>query len=235
MPPDFTHRADLTELMDKPCSYEEFRACVEDIAQINRLTLSYRPVLAFLERVIPTRAITTRPDLPIHILDVGFGYGDMLRRIHHWAAERKLPVLLTGIDLNPYAALAAREASANLPITWLTGDAFSLKQPVDFILSSLFTHHLPHAELVRFLAWMESIATRGWFINDLERQPLPAHLISLLAKLMRWHRFVQHDAPVSFRRAFRTADWQALLAEANIDGARTIPTFPARLCVERLK
>ncbi len=241
MPPepekDFTHRADLSELMDEPCDYADFRACLRDLQQINRLTLSYRPTLAFLERAIAARA--NHPlHIPVRILDVGFGYGDMLRRIHRWAAARDLPVILTGIDLNPYAAIAAREATHHLPhtnITWLTGDAFAYTEPADVIISSLFTHHLPHAELVRFLAWMESTATRGWFINDLERQATPAFLIGLLARVMRWHRFVQHDGPVSFRRAFRAADWHTLLREADIHSARTIPTFPARLCIERLK
>ncbi len=92
MPPDFTHRADLTELMDEPCSYEEFRACVEDIAQINRLTLSYRSTLAFLERAITVRAIAAPADRPLHlplrILDVGFGYGDMLQRAHLSGSHR---------------------------------------------------------------------------------------------------------------------------------------------------
>ena len=241
---DFTFRsqpADLPELMDAPCSPETLRACLQNLALVNRLTLSYRPTLAFLARV--TQALGRRHP-PLHILDVGSGYGDTLRVIHGWARRRRIPVTLTGIDLNPNATRAAREATAatRIPagaITWLAGDALTtaLPHPPDLIISSLLTHHLTDGELVDFLRWMDGTAQLGWFINDLERQPVPALLFGLLARTLRWHPFVQHDGPVSFRRAFRTSDWQRLLIAAGISPAdiRIRPTFPARLCVERLR
>ena len=240
---DFNHRADpatLPELMDAPASFETLRACLQDLARANRLTLSRRPTLSFLAQVTQLRGRTAEP---LHIVDVGSGYGDTLRTIHGWARRRQIPVTLTGIDLNPHATRAAREATAQtrIPpgaITWITGNALAatLPQPPDVVLSSLLTHHLPDLELVRFLAWMERSARLGWFINDLERQPNPARLFGLLARTLRWHPFVQHDGPVSFQRAFRAADWQHLLSLAAVPpGSATIRRrFPARLCVERL-
>ena len=223
--------------MDAPCDFEMLRNCLRQLSYVNRFSLSYRPILNFLAHIA-----VRRPGRPIHIVDVGSGFGDTLRRIHRWAALRRLPVTLTGIDLNPHAIRAAREASAKLPpnaITWNTGDALRtpLPQPADIILSSLVTHHLSDVQLVSFLRWMEASAHLGWFINDLERQPVPASLFGLLAKTLRMHPFIQHDGPVSFRRAFRASDWRALLAEAEIpmQAVRIRPTFPARLCVSRLR
>ena len=109
---DFIHRADpatLPELMDGPCSFETLRACLQDLARVNRLTLSYRPTLNFLARA--TQARGRRPH-PLHILDVGSGYGDTLRTISCWTGRRRIPVTLTGIDLNRNATRAAREATA---------------------------------------------------------------------------------------------------------------------------
>jgi len=43
---DMTRRVephDLPEWMDQPCSYQEFHACLSDLAQVNRLTLASRP------------------------------------------------------------------------------------------------------------------------------------------------------------------------------------------------
>jgi len=80
MTPDFTHRADpttLPELMDAPCTFETLRACLHDLARVNRLTLAYRPTLTFLAHATQTRKPTAEP---LHILDVGSGYGDTLRR-----------------------------------------------------------------------------------------------------------------------------------------------------------
>jgi SAM-dependent methyltransferase len=250
--PDLSHRAEPAELpewMDEPCSYEDFRACLVDLAQCNQLTLAYRPTLDLLERLCRdahvSEARNGAPEslpgsvaAPLHIVDVGSGGGDMLRRIERWARQRGIAVTLTGIDLNPYAARAAREfTSSGSAIEWVTGDAFSYAGPVDVVLSSLFTHHLSSAEIVSFLRWSEATARRGWFINDLCREPTPYRLFPLLAGAMRWHRFVRHDGPVSFRRSFREADWQRLLAEAGIPAEATQLQrwTPARLCVERVR
>ena len=236
---DFTYRSapeDLPEWMDEPCSYEDFRECLVDLAQVNRLTLSYRPTLHFLDRLIEVQPSSK----PLHIIDVGCGGGDMLRHIATWAKHRGVTIVLTGIDLNPYAARAAREFSpSDSGIEWITGDAFSYAPPdgIDVVLSSLFTHHLPEPEIVRFLAWMESSARHGWFVNDLCRERTPFRLFTVLAKAMRWHRFVQHDGPVSFRRSFREGDWQRMIAAAGIDLAsvQIERRFPGRLCVGRLR
>lgn len=229
---NFDTRAYLSEWMDEPCSYEDFRACLLDLEQVNRLTLAYRPTLHWLESILENEKRT------IHIVDVGCGGGDMLRMVERWADRSGIPVRLTGIDLNPYAARAAAERTTReSKIAWVTGDAFSFEPgvPIDIVISSLFTHHLPDDEIVRFLAWMERVTQRGWFLNDLHREPFPYYGFKLLARVMRWHRFVQHDGPVSIRRAFREADWTKYLTAAGITQARTVTYRPARLCVSRVK
>jgi len=220
--------------MDEPCSYEDFQACLVDLGQVNRLTLSYRPTLDFLDRLVTV----IKPRQILRIVDVGSGGGDMLRCVERWATRRGVGVELTGIDLNPYAARAAKELSpAASAINWMTGDAFTYTKPVDIVLSSLFAHHLEEAEIVRFLAWSEAVAQRGWFVNDLCREAKPYRLFGVLAKVMRWHRFVQHDGPVSFRRSFREDDWERMLREAEIAVAdvQLARWTPGRLCVERMK
>ena len=81
---------------------------------------------------------------------------------------------------------------------------------------------------------MERYAVRGWFINDLHRHPLAYHGFRLLGWAMRWHRFVRHDGAVSVARAFTTAEWRALVAEAGVPGVVRW-RFPFRICVERLR
>jgi SAM-dependent methyltransferase len=223
--------------MDEPCSYEELRACLHDIARVNSLTFSHRPTLIWLNQLVEAMPASAAP---LRIVDVGCGYGDMLRRIDIWAARRKIPVALTGIDLNPDAIRAAREATAPTQrIEWLVGDALS-DHPTgdtDVVLSTLMTHHLPNPEIVRFLRWMEQTAQRGWFINDLHRQPVPYHLFRLWARFSNWHAFVRHDGPVSIRRSFVSEDWENLCAAAEIPLERvSIREYrPARLCVGHIR
>ena len=230
---DFRVRAELSEWMDEPCSYEEFHGCLRDLAQVNRWTLSYRPTMRWLRQFAGAQRM-------LHIVDIGCGGGDTLRTVERWAAGAGLGVRLTGIDLNPHAARAARSMTPpSSRIEWVTGDAFSsgAAQGADLILSSLVTHHLPDGEIIRFLRWMEETATLGWFVNDLHRARIPYHLFRLLAWAARWHRFVRHDGPVSIRRAFSVQDWERLTAAAGLDAASFSiePRFPARLCVSRVK
>lgn len=230
---DFTRRNHLSELMDEPCSYAEFRDCLRDLVRVNRTVLSYRPTLKWLEHFAPSGR------RPLHIVDVGCGAGDMLRRIHRWARQKRIAVRLTGIDQNPYAAKAAQEFGSRDSIEWITADALSYVPDVnaDLIISSLFTHHLPDPGIVEFLQWMERTAQRGWFINDLHRSRNSYYVFKLLALGMRWHHFVQHDGPVSIRRSFSHDDWQCYLRESglNPDRVSIFNAWPGRLCVSRVK
>jgi SAM-dependent methyltransferase len=232
--PDFSQRASTPELMDgDDIDYETFRGCLRDLAKVNVLTLAYRPTLAFLDRV---HAAGLWPrDRPAVILDCGSGYGDMLRRIARWAKAKNLDVRLQGLDRNPWSARAAERAPGSQGIQYLTEDLFAHEGGADIVISSLFTHHLDDASLVRFLEWQEANARIGWFVNDLQRHPFSYYGFALLARVMLWHRFVVHDGPVSIRRAFVARDWQALLADAGVRHARIEPWFPFRLCVSRVR
>jgi SAM-dependent methyltransferase len=237
--PDFSQRASLTEfpeLMDQPCSYEEMRACLRSLASVNRLTRAYHPTLHWLNHVYSVLPLQTRP---LHIVDVGCGYGDMLREIHEWAEEHNLPVTLTGIDLNPDAIRAAREATIPGTVTFLAGNVYDFNPPggIDIIVSSLMTHHLTRSKIVDFLDWMESTAYVGWFINDLHRQPVPYYFFRFISRFTTWHPFVKHDGPVSILRSFRHDDWRELCRAAAIpaDSYLILEYKPARLCVARVR
>jgi len=225
---------ELPELMDGECSYQDFLACVRSLEQVNRWLMGYRPTLAWLDRL--PRGLAE----PVSIVDAGSGGGGLLREISGWARRRGISVQLTGLDLNPHAARAAAESSREEHgIVWLTADALNYQpaKPVDIIVCSLMAHHLEDAEIVAFLRWMEATAQAGWFINDLERSERASRMFQWLAGVAGWHRFVKHDGPVSFRRAFRHEDWAQLVAAAGIPReAVTIERWrPGRLCVGRWK
>ncbi len=225
---------ELPELMDGDCSYEDFRACLRSLEQVNRWLFGYRPTLAWLGQW------EQELDRPIQILDVGSGGGDLLRQISAWSIKRGLAVELTGIDMNPHAARAAAESTPEeTEITWVTGDALTYRseKSVDIIVCSLMAHHLEDNEIVALLQWMDTTAQIGWFINDLERSERSSKWFRLLAALVGWHRFVIHDGPVSFRRAFKREDWEQLLTLADLpQHAVSVEAWrPGRLCVGRWK
>lgn len=232
---DFGHRAQLTELMDEPCSRDELRACLRDLARLNRWFLGYRSTLDWLGTVAPLGSAR-----PIHILDVACGYGDTLRRIEHWAHANAIAVELTGIDLNPDAiAIAAEVTPSASAIRWVASDVFRFQpdKPVDCIVSSLFTHHLAEPDVIRFIKWMDSNSQLGWFINDLSRAAVPYYLLRIFSKIAGLHHFVQHDGPVSIARSFIPDDWRRICSAAGLrpDDVSIQPVWPARLCVSRSK
>jgi len=219
----------------EPVDFEVFRACLVDLSRVNRWTLAYRPTLAFLDRIVAQGLPKGRP---LEVLDIGSGYGDMLREIDIWASRRGISVSLTGVDLNPWSRKAASEATApSQKIRWITEDAFTYEPPagIDVVVSSLFTHHLPNPLVIRFLQWMQASARLGWFINDLHRHPIPYHFFLRFAAIAGYHHFVQHDGPISVARAFARSDWQHLLDEAGIHHATIEWWMPFRLCVEKLR
>jgi SAM-dependent methyltransferase len=232
---DFSRRAQLTERMDEPCSREELRACLRDIAKTNRWLMAYRPTLHWLD-CLELESLAC----PLRILDVGCGYGDGLRRIEQWAKARGVAVELTGLDHNADAtAIAAEASAAGSEIQWVTADVFAYtpQKPVHLVVSSLFTHHLAEADVIRFLRWMERHSELGWFINDLSRAAIPYYAFRVLSKLAGLHPFVQYDGPVSIARSFVEEDWRRMCAAAGLDDGEVVikGMKPARLCVGRRK
>lgn len=220
------------EQMDDPAlDPETYDRVLRDLGRVNGWTLAGRPTLAFLRRA-------AKGMVAFRLLDVGFGHGDMLRRVARWARRRGIAVDLVGVDLNPKSEAAAREVTPlSMPIDYRTGDYRDVPGPFDFVISSLVAHHMTDEQLDAFIRFMEKQATHGWLINDLHRHSLAYHLFPLLPRLLGAHRIVREDGQLSISRAFRSAEWRQILARAGLpDGAaRIIRRFPFRLCVERLR
>ncbi|WP_375285482.1 methyltransferase domain-containing protein [Sphingomonas sp.] len=222
-------RAEAEELMDAPdLDPATYAAVLRDLAKVNTATLAARPTLAFLDRLPATNR-------PLRVLDVGFGDGDMLRRIARWAARRGRAVALAGVDLNPNSAPAARaDTPAALGIDYRIGDYADLAgEGWDAVISSLVAHHMTRAQLVAFLRFMDEQARLGWLVNDLHRHGFAYHGYPLLARLAGWHPIVRHDGRLSIARSYRPGEWAPILAEAGV-GGRVFRAFPFRLCVEHL-
>lgn len=222
--------------MDRPCSYEELRRCLAHLAVVNRLTLAHEHTIRWLEGIPQLK--TMQP--PVRLLDIGCGYGDMLRLIERWAMKRGLQLELIGVDISANAIRAARESTpAGSCIRWVLGDVCtsSETQDIDLVTSCGVFHHLDEDEIVRLLAWMDSTARIGWYITDLHRKPVPYHVFGLLMRGPWWHRFIRTDGLRSIRRSFLAEDWQRMCALAGINTAemRIEECRPARLCVGRIK
>jgi hypothetical protein len=75
---DFSQRSRETEWLDQAnLDPEELRSVLRDLARFNGAMLGYLPVLRWLRKAVTSVA----KNRPLSLLDVGCGYGDLLRAI----------------------------------------------------------------------------------------------------------------------------------------------------------
>jgi SAM-dependent methyltransferase len=231
---DLTHRRDEAEWLDgTDIDPVELESVLRDLASFNQAFLGHYPLLRWLGQAIGA----TPKGTPLTVVDVGCGYGDLLRAIRRWSRRRGVELNLLGVDLNPETIRIARKATdAADQIEFRLMNAFQLGSatPVDFIVSSLVAHHLSDPEIVEFLRLMERVARRGWAIYDLQRNRFLYHFIGLTARLARLHPMVVHDGQISVARSLTGREWQERIAEAGISPAdATIRWFFFRFLIGR--
>jgi SAM-dependent methyltransferase len=179
------------------------------------------------------------PEQPLTLLDIGCGYGDLLRAIRDWARRRGRTLRLIGIDLSGQVIDVARSVTSMADgIDYQAADifAFAPLMSIDFVVTSLVTHHLPDEMIVRFLRWMETKAARGWMIYDLQRSIVPFYFIALAGLLLRLHPVVTYDGRISVARSLTRQEWEARLADAGVPrDIVDLRWFMFRFAIGRLK
>ena len=233
---DLARRSAESEwLDDADMDPAELELVLRDLARFNGAMLGHRSVIAWLRR-----ATKDAPnDRPMTLVDVGCGYGDLLRAIRRWSRQRGLPLRLIGIDLSRETVRIARAATNDADqIEYRVEDVFEHQadEPIDFVVSSLLTHHLSDAMIVRFLRWMEATARKGWLIYDLQRHAVPYFFIGLMGKLTSLHRTVIHDGRISVARSLTRPEWRRHILAAGIaSDAVQLRWFLFRFLIGRLR
>jgi SAM-dependent methyltransferase len=212
---DPARRSAQTEVLDGPLDTTELADVLHDLARFNGLMLGHWPVLRWLNAAVKSLPA----EQPLTIVDVGCGYGDLLRALRGWARKRGRHVRLIGIDLSPQVIDVARRATDVADdIDYQVTDVFNFRpsHPIDFVASSLVTHHLSNEMIVRFLQWMEASARRGWIVYDLQRSVVPFYFIAVAGPLLSLHPVVVHDGRISVARSLTRAEWRERIAQAGI-------------------
>jgi ubiquinone/menaquinone biosynthesis C-methylase UbiE len=210
----------VVELLDCPgSSDEEIRGSLRDLARLNRYFGGVRTVLLHM-----TRMAGEWPQTPLTILDIGTGGADIPRAICRWAREQNIHVTIEAVDRSEQVLNAASEWSAAFPeISLRRAEAPPLPYPdqsFDYVLSSLFFHHLTEAQGVLLLREMTRIARRGLIVNDLLRSRPARLLTTIVTHLLSTNRLIRHDGPMSVRRGFRPDELLRMAIEAGVRNVR---------------
>jgi ubiquinone/menaquinone biosynthesis C-methylase UbiE len=208
--PDFSSRAQITELMDDPSRpLSEFEQAYRELASINRRLGNIRAI----ERFLPSKE-------GLRVLDVAAGgcdIGDVL------VETRSCRVV--SLDLN---AMGLKRTHRTWPVV---GDGKCLPfadGTFDAVLCTLSFHHLTNSECEEVLREMWRTSRGCILVNDLHRHPVAYASIWILARLFSKSVMVKHDGPASVRRAFRPEELQEIARRAGIR-ARVHRSFPFRL------
>lgn len=232
---DSARRSAQNEILDGRVDAGELAKILADLARFNGAMMGHRPVLQWLNRA--TKNIPT--EQPLTLLDIGCGYGDLLRAVRRWANKRGRPMTLIGVDLSPQVVEIARNATDVADdIVYHAADIFNFaaSDPIDFATTSLVTHHLSDDMIVRFLRWMEAHARKGWVIYDLQRSVVPFYFIALAGLLLRLHAVVTYDGRISVARSLTREEWERAIAQAGIPPhAVDLRWFMFRFAIGRLK
>ncbi len=233
---DLTHRSDETEWLDRTdINPVDLENVLRDLASFNRVFLGHYPLVRWVAQAVRKVPKGT----PLTLVDVGCGYGDLLRAIRRWSRRQGLDLNLLGIDLNPETIRIARAATDPADgIEFRPMNVFDLAStmPVDLMISSLVTHHLSDREITEFVRLMHRVARRGWAICDLQRSRFLYHFVGLSSRLARVHPMVTHDGQISVTRSLTRTEWEERIAEAGIPPAdASIRWFLFRFLVGRLR
>jgi 2-polyprenyl-3-methyl-5-hydroxy-6-metoxy-1,4-benzoquinol methylase len=167
---------------------------------VNRWLGGTSAVLHFLET-------TSIPEREFTVLDLGTGCGDIPVAIQKWAKQNKKKAHITAIDTNPHFIEYAKKHSAHPGIGYLCHSAFDIESlgTFDYIIASMFFHHLPDERIVALLQKMFQHCRRGFLVNDLYRHPIAYAGVAALTAL-RFDPVLFHDAKLSVKRGFRETD-----------------------------
>jgi ubiquinone/menaquinone biosynthesis C-methylase UbiE len=203
--------------MDRPSvDPRGLRASLRFIRQINLLLGYNRATITHLARF----ARTWRAGQRIDILDVATGSADLPRAILRWGRRHGFNLRIVAVDRHPQTVCQARLLpEPRLHI--VQADALSLPFDAgsfDYVLSSMFLHHLDDERALLHLGSMDRLARRGILVADLLRHRRAYVWTALFTAF--GPRMLRHDALLSVARSFTRPQIMRLRDRAQLHYTR---------------
>jgi len=188
------------ELMDDPgCDLRLLERTYGQFRVVNRLVSGWRRL--YVSTLRPVLAATSAPTL----LDVGFGGGDIPRRLAGWAHRDGIDLTVTAVDPDARAATYVQRGPSG-PVEFrraTSADLVAEGRTFDVVVSNHLLHHLDPAALQGLLADSEQLARRLAVHNDLRRSALAHHAYAVATRPLAGSSFLHADGLLSIRRSYR--------------------------------
>lgn len=221
----FRTRVDVPELLDiGEGSLEDVRASLRDLERISRyLGGTFAVTRHLYPRLRKLKAAV--------IADIGTGSADLPAQIVRWAGRQGIDLRVLALDFSARNLDIAR-SNAYPAINLIQADANHLpfaRSQVDYVISSLFLHHLPPESVVALLRESYARARCGIIMSDLERGWMTLAGFKLVQPLFARSYITRNDAAASVRRGYTPAELQAMARDAGLMNARVHRPFPFRM------
>ncbi|MFN2501056.1 MAG: methyltransferase domain-containing protein [Pyrinomonadaceae bacterium] len=170
-------------------------------------------------RLVLADGVQPDTDKNVSVLDVGAGFGELLKTAR--AVIGTNHGLLVGAELNANAARAIKDRRDAGPLAAVLCDA--LKPPFaensfDFVISSLFLHHLTDDQAVTLVGHAARTARKRFVMIDLHRHAAAYYIYKTLGPLF-FQRFTVDDGALSIRRSYKPAELLAIAKAAGVKDA----------------
>jgi SAM-dependent methyltransferase len=182
---DFSKRSHEPEIIDAPqlLNSSKWRVILREL----RIVGGSRAVLQEIKPLIEEIAGEKSDQLPVGIVDLGCGSGDIPTALVTWARKEGYSLRVLAVDVDPTVCKFAYRQTFDFPeISILQGDVNRpplRERGCDLILCSAFLHHFTDSEIAALLRALLPKTRKGVVISDLHRHPLAYWGIRLLTAL----------------------------------------------------
>jgi ubiquinone/menaquinone biosynthesis C-methylase UbiE len=225
----FRKRSKELEHLDKgDYTPEEYEGCIVELQAVNKWLGDASALRSSLLFDVERAHLQT-----FSVVDVGAGSGELLRVVAGWSQKTSRSSELVGVELNKRSARAILEQSSDLPsISSVQANAFHLpfaNNQFDYAICSLFTHHFNNEQVIEVLRELSRVASRGIYVIDLHRHPIPYYFFRTLVPLFLHNRLIREDGALSILRSFKPQELLHLALQAGLDRVEVTRRFPYRL------
>ena len=194
---------------------DEYEDCIGELQLVNRWIGDAHSLKATVLREVEVQRLKS-----FSMLDIGAGTGELLRVAARWARQTHRKLRAVGLDMNERMTESIVEESERFDeISSVRGDALKLPfadAEFDYVICSLFTHHLLDEQVVQVLGEMSRVAKRRIFVIDLHRHPVAYLLYTTVGKIILHNRLVRHDGALSILRGFKSDELLELAQRAGL-------------------
>ncbi|MBI2922488.1 MAG: methyltransferase domain-containing protein [Planctomycetes bacterium] len=220
--PSFSRRSRDLELIDLPQPPDEWEEALRYIKVVNRWLGGTRAVLWHFRRW----SRRWKPGERIVVLDAGAGAADIPLALARWGRAAGFDLQVVALDLTRECLDRARRDTGR-ELHLVRGDALRLPLlKVDYVMSSMFFHHMTDEDCLRLLRSYDAVARRGIVVNDLLRRRRAWAWAIVTSGF--YGRLARNDAPLSVLRAFTKKEARALAADAALPWLRVNEFFGHR-------